>query len=393
MGIFSRTKEKKGPMLLFHIGSSFVGGALFWPEPSGTPKIIFSALEPIALGVKLETNQLFSQTLRALDIVAGRIHRSAQGAPQRIFCVLSSPWYASQTRTLQLKKNNPFLFTEKVANDLIKKEIKLFSEEHLSPYANTPDALRTIELKNVKTLLNGYETSEPLYQPAREIEMTIFISMSGETVLAKIEQTVARHFHSESIKFSSFAVASFTIIRDLLAQRDSFLLLDIGGELTDIFMVKKNVLRDSISFPLGRNFLLRGVAEGLGTSFSEAASLLSLFKDGHAEETVRKKLESVMARLRAEWLAKFQESLARLSDDISIPATVYVTTEGDLADLFAEIIRAEQFSQYTLAESKFNITILSPDSLHSLVAFAGEFVRDPFLTIDCVYLNRFLIKM
>ena len=33
------------------------------------------------------------------------------GSPSKISCVLSSSWYASQTRTIKLEKNTPFLFT------------------------------------------------------------------------------------------------------------------------------------------------------------------------------------------------------------------------------------------------------------------------------------------
>jgi len=65
-------------------------------------------------------------------------------------------------------------------------------------------------------------------------------------------------------------LSSFTVVRDMHIQKENFLLLDIGGEVTNISMVKKNILRESISFPLGCNFLPRGVASNLKCSLNEA---------------------------------------------------------------------------------------------------------------------------
>lgn len=363
------------------------------PQKSGLPKIIFSVVEPIAAEEKFNTGRFLSRTLKSLEIVADKISKSGLGAPRRIFCVLASPWFVSQTRVIYLKKNSPFVFTEKIADELIKKEIKLMSDEHLSPSGGRQGAIRPIELKNIKTSLNGYDTEEPLYKKVKELEMNIFISMGEESVFLKMEDVIRKFFHFTEIKFSSFAMASFTAARDFSPERENFLLVDIGGEITDIFMVKKSVLRDSISFPLGRNFFSRSVAAGLGATISEANSLISLFKDGHAEATVAGKLRVSINQLQGEWLRQFQESLANLSNDISIPAAVYLTAEPNFANLFADTIKAEQFSQYTLAEAKFEITVLDANLLHRLASFEPSAARDPFLIIGCVYINRFLVKM
>jgi len=49
MGIFSKPKEEKELALVFDIGSSSVGGAVFEIQKFGIPKIILSIREPIIL--------------------------------------------------------------------------------------------------------------------------------------------------------------------------------------------------------------------------------------------------------------------------------------------------------------------------------------------------------
>jgi hypothetical protein len=392
MGIFFGNKEKGKLILVFDIRSSSVGGALFRTQGSGIPKIVFSISEPIALESEIEADRFLFLTMKSLETVASRIYAAGLGAPEMIFCVLAAPWHVSQTRVIKLEKNAPFVFTSKLALDLMQKEIALFEEEYFAKYPDIKNPVRSIEFKNIKTMLNGYETAKPLEQKAKELEMTIFISISPEKVLEKIEETIRRHFHFKEIRFSSFVMASFAVVRDLYVNRDNFLLIDIGGEVTDISMVKKNMLRESISFPLGFNFMVREVASISRSSLSEAQSLISLFKDGHAEKSIIKKLGPVIDKLKAEWLLKFQESLANLSNDVSVPATIYLTVDKEMADFFSETIKTEQFNQYTLTESKFEVIFLGANVFHGLAQFKEDVVCNTFLILDSIYINRFLIN-
>jgi cell division ATPase FtsA len=387
MSIFSEAKEKKELILVFNIGSSAVGGALFQVQTSGIPKIISSVAETIPVEEKNDIDRLLVLTIQSLETVAKKIYNARLGAPKQIFCVLSSPWYVSQTRMISLKKNTPFIFTAKLADELVQKEIKIFEEENLAKYG---PSVRAIELKNIKTILNGYETSSPLNQKAKELEMTIFVSIGGEQVLKNIEDTINKHFHTGSVKFCSFAMASFAVVRDTYPKQENFLLVDIGGEVTDIFMVKKNALRESISFPFGCNFLMREAASGLGATLNETNSMISLLKDGHIEENLAKKNTPILEKLRTEWLQKFQESLSNLSGDISIPSNFYLTADKEMADFFLETIKNEQFNQYTLAESKFEVVLLNTETLHGVAIFEEGTIREPSLIIDAVYINRFL---
>ena len=392
MNIFPWLTKKDKLMLVFDVGSSSVGGSLFLTQKSGIPKIVKTVREPISLDENLNIDKFLFSTIKTLDSVAKKIHRSGAGKPEHIFCILSSPWYVSQTRVIKLEKNTPFLFTSKVADSLIQKEIALFEEEYLVKYKDAKSPVRSIEFKNIKTMLNGYETPSPLNQKASDLEMTIFISISPEQVLKKIEETIERYFHFKDIKFSSFAMASFAVVRDIYTNSDDFLLIDIGGEVTDISMVKNNTLRESISFPLGTNFISRRLASLLRVPLDEAESLFALFKNRHAGESVVKRLGPAIDALKIEWLSKFQASLANLSNDISIPSAIYISVDKDEADFFCQIIETEQFNQYTLTESKFKVIFLGAEIFHGMAAFDGNVVRDSALIIDSIYICRFLIN-
>ncbi len=386
--LWSKNKEKL--ILVFDIGSASVGGALFYTSSNGVPRIICSVREPIVLLETVDTEQLLSLTLKSLSVVSEKIASKRMGAPSKIFCVLSSPWYASQTRIIKSEKNTPFVFTSKLADSLIEKEVSVFSAEHLANYVHVGNKMVPIELKNMKMMLNGYNTPEPLNQKAKQLEMTIFISMSEEQFLQSVRDTIHKNFHSDDVKFSSFAMNTFALARDMFVEKEDFVLIDIGGEVTDISLIKKEVLRESISFPIGPNFMIRGIALEMKCSLDQAKSYLSLYKDGHAEVKMAKKLEGVVNSLKTDWLKSFQESLANISNDISIPASIFITVDQDLAEFFSEIIKSEQFSQYTLTESKFEVIFLGVQALHGSATFTEDVTRDSFLIMESIYINRYL---
>jgi hypothetical protein len=207
--------------------------------------------------------------------------------------------------------------------------------------------------------------------------------------LQNIETTINKTFHTKNIKFCSFSMVSFSVVRDIFTEHEGFLLIDLGGEVTDVSMVKKNVLRESISFPMGTNFIIRGVSAGLECSPEEAKSLISLYNDGHAVGATRKKLEPIMNDLKTKWLESFQKSLANLSNDISIPSKIFIAIDKEFAEFFLEIIKTEQFNQYTLTESKFEVVFLDAKTLNGMATFRDNAERDPFMIIEAIYINRF----
>lgn len=391
MGIFSSSKKEGELVLVFDIRSSSVGGTFFWAQKSGVPKIIYSIREYITIENELNINRLLSLTLKSLEKVASMMSKKGLGTPSKIFCVLSSPWYVSQTRTIRLEKDTPFIFTSKFADDLIRKEIVIFEEEYLNRHKKDIEKIEPIELKNMNINLNGYPTRNPFNQKAKELEMNIFISMSEAKVLESIKTVINKYFHIENIKFCSFAMASFTVSRDMFVHQESFMLVNIGGEITDISMIKKDVLRESLSYPMGCNFFVRNGASELKTTNDEAKSFLSLYKDGHMEKMSLKKIEIVMEKLKMEWLKKFQESLSNITNDISIPATIFITVDEELANFFSDIIKTEEFNQYTLTESKFRVIFLGTQSLHGIAIFDRNVPRDAFLIIEAIYINNFLV--
>ena len=87
-------------------------------------------------------------------------------------------------------------------------------------------------------------------------------------------------------------MASFIVARDMFTHKEDFILIDITGEITEIAVVKKK-LAGSVSYHVGTNFFIRKTSEFLAVSLEEANDF-SLYKDGHAEVSLKRKLDPFM---------------------------------------------------------------------------------------------------
>ncbi len=142
-------------------------------------------------------------------------------------------------------------------------------------------------------MLNGYQTSKPYGKQTKSIEISIFLSMISKEVETKTRKVLEKIFHSHTIAFHSFALTSFSAIRDIFHSEEDFLLVDVGGEVTDVSLVRRGILLETVSFPTGKNFLLRSVVLDLNTIPEEAHTLIRMFLD-NKESKESGKLQKVL---------------------------------------------------------------------------------------------------
>lgn len=396
MGLFS-FNTKKDLVAVFDISSGSVGGALVQisEKESGThATILYSTRVPIIFQTNLNFERFLASMLSSLVEVSSELEKQKLGAPKDVFCFLASPWYASQTRIIKLSKEAPFTITEKIIKGLIDAEVKAFETEELKKYSGLGNHTRIIENETVVMSVNGYKTESPLGRKARDLELTLFMSMSPERVTQSVEHIIKKHFNVSTIRFSSFIFSFFVAVRDLFMKQENFLLLDIGGEITDLAIVKNNILHESVSFPLGKSFLIRRIASSLNTTPEEGLSLLRIFLAGDMEETQALRLKDILEKARIEWLSSFQSSLATISNDLSLPETVFITVDDDVSSWFFDSIKKEEYNQYTLTEKQFNVIMLGASPLNKVSEFAASLKsRDQFLMIESIFITRIINRI
>ena len=178
MGLFQR-KSKSGQhfIIVFDIGSASIGGAFVNIEPTKSPEIIFSVRRQIPFQEKLNFERFLNSMVKTLEEMFEVMKKAGGGVTiDQAYCILASPWYASQTRLVHYNQPEAFTVTEKGLNKLIQKEIGLFRDSKLFSHSKTGDALPEImEAKNIQVKLNGYEVRDPFKKRTNKLEVALYI--------------------------------------------------------------------------------------------------------------------------------------------------------------------------------------------------------------------------
>ena len=150
---FSREIKKKEELILVcDVGSASAGCALVAVSPDAKSKILFDARADMVFQEELDLARFQDAVVKAVGDAAASVLKKGiphlaftrfgmNRVPKKIFCVLSSPWYATQTRVREEKRAEPFRITEKIINDLIESEIEAFKK--------SPDVARIIGQEDI----------------------------------------------------------------------------------------------------------------------------------------------------------------------------------------------------------------------------------------------------
>ena len=393
MAFLSRkTKSGQQFIAIFDIGSGSIGGAFASIEKEGVPEIIFSTRQSIPFQEKLNFQRFFDSMIKTLEEMFTKMQKEAGDIKiSKAFCVLASPWYASQTRLVRYDQPAPFTVTERGLGKLINKEIELFRESKLFIRSKTGDTLPEImESKNIQMKLNGYEVRNLQGKRALELEIALYISMIPANIHKSIEESIAKFWNTSDIHFSSFSFTAFNTIRDIFTDESSFLFIDISAEVTDISLSKDNVLLESISFPAGKNMLIRALVEKMGTTPTAAASEFTLYLENKSAREHAKQVEAILSESTGEWRVFFEDALSQFANEFPIPKTIFYTADDDVAKWFERAIGEINFARFSKEESSFIVRSLGNAFLGKFVQILDPRFQDPFLSIETIFANKLI---
>lgn len=395
MGFFSFLSPKKSAerVLVVHIDSGIVAGAFVSIAPSagsglaGVTTVLSTTSVEIAIVADLASADFEREMQKALAETMKAVSAQSLGSPDRVAVYLGSPWYASQVRVARTARTTPFIASKSLLNDMISRELKAFEQEEMQASYASGAPLRAIESKTVLVKLNGYATASPLGLSARELELSLFVSVAPESTLKGIEETIERTYKAP-LSFSTYLSSAFIVTRDFFPHQDDYLLIDVGGEITDVSLVREGALARTVSFPRGRNFLLRKLSKGLNRTISESIAICTLYKEDKVEASIKDACTGILKEAKDEWLDSFQKALFANSNELSIPDAVMLSVGSDIAPWFIETIRREEFHQHALTEKEFKVIVLDASVFHESLSFHDGVDRNPFIMIDALAASR-----
>lgn len=393
MGFLFSFGKKEKTFAIFDIGSCSVGGALVkvTQDENKIPSILKSVRTDIKTRKELKFDVFMKDMVAALHETASSLYDKKAGAPDEIICVLASPWYVSETRVIKMVEGKQFLFNKRLANDLIQKEVKNLETVFNEKYGDSEGKPEIIEQHIMSVSLNGYPVNDPLGRRCKLLEMNMIISLAPRMCLDMIRETLSKTFHHTKVSFATFTVSTYFAVRDKYVAPNSYLLLDISGEVTDVGIVTKGVLRSVLSFPFGKKTFFKYICTKLEIELRDAEELFKLYIENNLTGEFRKKVEPLFLSIENSWGEAFRACVATLPRTLILPSTIFLTADNDIKKWFADVLQSEEHIQEMVQDHKCNVvTLEGPQFLNMCQIKDGA--CDPFLMIETIAIMRKINK-
>ena len=394
---FKKNKEKIS--LMVDIGNGSIAGAFVLFKKDVIPELLFSirlpfvvAENPTSENLTVGMYALLNEMLETI-MKRGFSHKYFQTHKKKLYGVLvtfSSPWFVSKTKHLHMEQDRTFIITKPFLEDVMKKEEKVFETELADKLGPNIDPYETIEKSLIHTKINGYTLDDSIDRKTKVFDAFVHLSIIHRSIADKVASLILKHTHisKERILMHTFPIVSFSTIRDLFMEVSDFIIMDITGEVTDMTLVKDNVIAQTISFPSGRNFIIRQIAKAFSTSPEVAESTLHIHMLKKSGDLVYNRLAEIFNSMEQEWSGYLEKTIQELSLEFALPSKVYLTSDGDVAQIFMDFLKLPKEDSTSVFRKNINVTLINHNILSDLYKSDGVKLEDEFIGILSIFYNK-----
>jgi len=286
-------------------------------------------------------DKLYSNCQKAIK----RIERKARVKAEEIFLGVGGDILKGSSTTFCRKRENP---KEKI--DLTelkylvqKSQWKAFEKirKEFSLETGIPETeLRLVSAHIVDIKVDNSHLSNPLSFQGQNICLSIFNNYTSIKLLEDLA-ALASHLELELIGINSPAYALFHCLEIDRPQEEDILIVDVGGKITEVTLVKKG--GESIEtrhFNLGGHLFTRTIAEFLDLGTEEAETIKIKCSKKELSSEAKKKIEKLMSSNLFSWCGGVKVVLNELSKKCkSLPAKIFLCGGGSNLPIIEEVLK------------------------------------------------------
>lgn len=382
----SKDTRAQKTICVLDIGSGSVGIAIVLLKEDAKPIIIQSLRKEIPTTKKKGFKGFMDALMATIEMVISEVDRDSLNAITSTTCFFSSPWFASETHTLEKHYESPTVVEKKNIEKLIAQKADSFFEHAKDTYKEfLSDSVELFEVENIQVKLNGYKTLHPFGQKATDIQIEMFLSVCSETIKKRLTKVLKEKAGIKKYTLHSFSLALFVMVRDMYIEDRNFTYIDVSGEMTDIGIVRDEIVKTTSMFPVGRNTFWDMFTDSFKTTRAEAISLYRMYLNKELTPAKQKKVHAVLEKVRTQWVKEFVSAIDRVEINNAIPNTVYLTADPDMGYWIADIIATESSFKNIFGEYSPKVVVLDSSLLAKYCEFGLDVRSDSFLILEAMY--------
>ena len=282
---FFSSKPKPRLDFIIDIQSSVVRGSLVLIHSDQPPHVIWTTTVLVPYRADGGSAYLVDTTIKAVETVSqgARVfiddthaHGPIPKHIARAHCVLSSPWIFSQARTVDQQFAKDTKITRAHVHNIIQEERVRLSQ-------SSSDKMVGIEEKIFDVRLNGYSVSHWEGTTARSLEVSFAVSMASKSIIDRFSAVVTSSgARASRVDFHSSLLLQHIGMNAIMPveSNDSYVLIHVHGELTDIVAVDGQTCILFGSHPIGIRTIIRQISSELSLADSAVDSAITIYEGG-----------------------------------------------------------------------------------------------------------------
>lgn len=188
----------------------------------GTPVVLFSCEEKVSLRQARDVGMLEATVAEHARKCLEKC-RSFHGVFDKIIYAVGEPWVTIASRAIHIEKGKPFKFTQKMIDESISRDVKLFESELSRTLL--PEDVGIIETSRPEIHANGYLMPEVSNVSVQTLDIHFSISYVPTRLVEELVLACTDVFHHPGVSFASMTAAS----RLLIARHAQAVIADLGG--------------------------------------------------------------------------------------------------------------------------------------------------------------------
>ncbi|MDO8183905.1 MAG: hypothetical protein Q7T49_02885 [bacterium] len=338
------SKKAKGSAkftALFDIGTgSVTASVISLPGESdkACPTIVWHQSAKLDFSTRPDRRQLLLKILAAAQEVAGALQREWPALIEEAHIVLSSPFYRGLTKTVEFDHDEPFIFNQELLDKIRDDEMMKYLNMTKKPFDDIPqDQAIMLEYRLLAIKADGNEVTEPTNQKIRSLELTEYLSTGSEAISRRLREIIIGAGHFKRLNFHSYLLTLSAVLSALYKDGD-FLVVDAGGERTDVGLVKNGLLVNQYIFSLSPKHLAR-LSEQKSLTVSAEAKTLANLDPKH----------KLWEQGKTDWLDNFKQALTKFGPTESWPQNIFVGAEAHYNSILVNWLKELNFKPVVIS--------------------------------------------
>ncbi|MBI5787152.1 MAG: hypothetical protein HY446_01220 [Candidatus Niyogibacteria bacterium] len=374
MIFFGKPKKEKQRIVL-DISSSQVDGALINFGAEGSCEIRKSFHSENAVLPQVDLTQLWRK-IEKLTASAVSDLKPSGSRVEEAMVIFSSPWYFSETHHVFRKFDAPETIKKEFVDAAVEEESDKFKKDIFERFRISENEALVLPVRMMQTRLNGYSAAVSdmsfLGKKAEIFEMFLYFS----AVFAPAAESIKRVLEENGIGKVEITTSPLVFYKSVSQiQGTNLAVVDIGGETTDVILVKGGVISDILSYGRGFNYAVRKVSSVFNVGLEEASVLIASSADRKLEASLNERVKAGLKESANEWQNLLRETIESLSLRELLPDKMILLGYASGFSEFREAANQPDLARFTALGRPFSVLNESSEDktrFNFCLAYASE---------------------